>query len=206
MKRWSLVFLSLAGCATAPRMAESPPAAPLVETPAVSETPPPLRHQAEAENAASAIVPKQTIPPEKIASVKPPVARKRGRGPASIDDSLPVLMVCSGGANVPRVFSFSGESDKLRVFFGFKGGATVAGTAQISLRSMGDSPVFEGDVPVTGTRTPDGRRYQLSGQVGKQRFSMDLVYNGTGTLYRTIEDEPRERFEAHCQVEPRGGQ
>lgn len=207
MKRLSLLFLVLAGCAS---VREPDPAPPIAVLPGRGEEQPVLPLRAEAEQ--EAVLERRAVIPQKL---PPPIVNHRttGRGPASIgpaespvkiglEDSLPVLMVCSGGANVPNVFSFSGEPEKLRVFFGLKGGSTVAGTAMISLRAKGSTPVFEGPVPVTGTRTSDGRRYSLAGTVGTSHFSMELVYNGTGTLYRSVDNEKAERYEAHCQVEP----
>ena len=42
-------------------------------------------------------------------------------------------------------------------------------------------------------------------QIGEEHFAMDLVYNGTGTLYRSSPREPAaERYEAHCQTVPSG--
>lgn len=130
------------------------------------------------------------------------------RGPASASrapasaDSLSVLIVCSGSANVPWVFNFSGVGDRLRVFFGLDGGDAVAGSAMIATRGEGSNPDFEGVVPLVGTRTKDGRLYKLSGQAGRHSFTMELVYKGTGTLYRALDDGRPQRYEAHCQVQP----
>lgn len=122
------------------------------------------------------------------------------RRPAS-EDSLPMLLVCSGSASQPWVFSFSGEDERLRVYFS-EDGATVNGTAQISLRGEGDSPVFEGVMNITGHRTSDGRRYELQGKTLTESVVMELVHGGTGTLYRDVGDSrPSERYEAHCQIQ-----
>ena len=110
-------------------------------------------------------------------------------------------MVCSGAANMPWIFTFSGVNDRLRVFFGLDGGDAVVGTAYVTTRGEGGKPDFEGPVTLTGTRNKDGRYYKLVGEAPGNTFRMELVYRGTGTVWRTADGQKPLRYEAHCQVE-----
>lgn len=136
-----------------------------------------------------------------------------GRGPASFVavnaskaevGKFPVKIVCAGPATVDGVFQFSSLPGDLNMVFDAQGLTQISGTAQISLRGRGDLPEFEGPLAVAGTRSPDGRKYNLQTNYKGDVYSFELTKDGEGRAVRrgpAGTSEMKAVYSSHCMDE-----
>lgn len=135
------------------------------------------------------------------------------RGPASLPpaipvglglQSIPVRIVCAGPATSDGIFQFSSDPGELSVNYDQNGQAIVSGVARVSLRSHGMESDFDGEIKVRGTRSADGRVYNLEADRDGQRLKFELNRDGDGQVTRDIASvggHVQRKFLSHCQDE-----
>lgn len=128
------------------------------------------------------------------------------RLPSSIPP-LPMTLLCAGRADLDRTFTFASANGDLAVRYDSAGVARVSGPARVSWRGIGDSAEFDGILPVEGTRSADGRVYELHADANGVRLAMRLEQGDSGSL--TVSDPHQgggesRQFHSRCQDDPSG--
>lgn len=133
-----------------------------------------------------------------------PQPSSKTRLPSSIE--LPVTLLCAGRADLDNTFTFASANGDLRIAYDDAGVARVTGPARISWRADGDQAEFDGITTIEGTRSSDGRIYDLQASMNGVRLALRLEQGDAGALTVTDsahEDSPR-RFHSRCQDDPSG--